>query len=324
MESKKEIKFSIGFDMGPTLMPVPQFGRWVEELGYDGITLAVGGIGVATGYDPFSVMGQIAAVTERLLLSTTVYVIPLVHPLILAQQVSTIDVLSQGRVTLGIGVGGERPAQFRNLGIPVNERAARTNEAIDILKGLWTQPRFSYHGKIFNFDNVEANPVPVQKPHPPIWIGGRVGGFEPGPDDRPRFKSRTAAIRRAARVGDGWVPYLMTPEQYREGAQRVLAYKKEYGREDAPFTFAHTILWSVGDNYEDALDVAAAGNPFGGHRREFSARFDIVGTSKDCIKRVEAYIDAGVTHFIIKPYVASELILGQVERIARDIIPYFR
>lgn len=334
--AKNEVKFSIGYDQGPRLMPVSEFAHLAEDLGYDGITLASG----STSFDPFMILAQLATASEHLLLSITVQVLPLIHPLILAKQVATIDQLSNGRFILGVGIGGDRPIQFRNLGIPLTDRGVRTDESIEILKGIWTQTdrtdpfgpelevapydTFSYHGKVFEFDNAPSFPMPVQKPHPPIWVAGRVGGVEMQLDGSHKLKSKTAAIRRTAKYGDGWLPYLMTPQGYKESVDELRTYTKEYGREGHPITLAHTLLFSVGDDYDKALDVAAAGNPFGGHRKEFSQKYDAVGTPKDCIKRFEEYIEAGVSHFILKPYVAPELILGQVQRLAKDVIPYLR
>ena len=317
--SSNQIRFSIGYDQGPRLMPVSEFAHLAEDLGYDGITLASG----STSFDPIIILAQLASASEHLLLSITVQVLPLIHPLLLAKQIATIDQVSNGRAIIGVGIGGDRPIQFKNMGIPVTERGLRSDESLEILKGLWTHDTFSYHGKIFDLDNVPSFPRPVQQPHPPIWIGGRVGGVETRLDGTPKLKSRWAAVRRTAKYGDGWLPYLMTPEGYRESVRKLKAYLKEYGREEDSMTFAHTILFSVGDSYDEALEVAAAGNPFGGHSKEFSQKYDVLGTPKDCIKRFEEYVDAGVSHFILKPYVAPELILGQVKRLATDVIPHF-
>ena len=202
--SKEEIKFSIGYDDVSGVMPVPQFAALAERLGFDGITTSSWGMGLGAGYDPFVVLSQAAASTEHLLLSTSVLLPPLIHPLILAQQVATLDTLSQGRVILGVGVGGERPRQFQALGIPLSERGVRTNEAIEILQGLWTQPTFSYHGRIYNFDDISLDPKPIQKPHPPIWIGGRIGGVEIGPDGDAGSRARQgpyAALPATAMAG---------------------------------------------------------------------------------------------------------------------------
>ena len=310
-------------------MPVPLFAPLAEKLGYDGVTLAGSQIGLGVGYDPFVVLSQAAAVTERLLLVTSVLVLPLVHPILLAQQVATLDNLSQGRVILGVGVGGERSRQFDNLGIPLNERGVRSNEALEILKGLWTQPTFSYKGRVFEFDDISTEVRPFQKPHPPLWIGGRPGGVEIGPGGKPRFKSNTAAVRRTARYGDGWFPYLITPEAYQKSVQIIRAMAKEYGRGDYPFTLACNLFWSVGDDYEEALEAAAAGNRHSRNRKEFSAKYDIVGTPKDCIKRIRDFVDIGLRHVIVKPLRAQipgqgEAVLEQAERVAKEVMPYFK
>ena len=323
------IKFYIGYDRGPRVMPLTEFAPLAETWGYDGITLGGSLIGLGGGYDPFVFLSQAAASTERLLLNTSVLLLPLIHPLVLAQQVATLDNLSQGRVILGVGIGGERSVQFKNLNIPVNERGLRGNEALEIMKGLWTEPTFSYKGRIFQFDDVALDVRPVQVPHPPIWVGGRIGGVEVGPDGKTRFKSKTAAMRRTARYGDGWFPFFLTAEMYQKSVLDIRAMAKEYGRGDYPFTLAQNFFWSIGDNYEEALEAAAAGNVFGGHRKEFSAKYDIVGTPEDCIKRIRGFVDIGLRHVIVKllrPEVdgQAKTILEQAERVAKEVMPYFK
>ena len=142
--SSNQIRFSIGYDQGPRLMPVSEFAHLAEDLGYDGITLASG----STSFDPIIILAQLASASERLLLSITVQVLPLIHPLLLAKQIATIDQVSNGRAIIGVGIGGDRPIQFKNMGIPVTERRLRSDESLEILKGLWTHDTFSYHGKI--------------------------------------------------------------------------------------------------------------------------------------------------------------------------------
>ena len=322
MKDEEPIRFSIEYSrrlIGS--MPLDQFAAMAENLGFDGLTVA-GSRGPAADHLVF--LAQAAAVTERLLLSTSVLVLPFVHPVLLAQDTATTDVVSDGRLVLGVGVGGERYQEFQALGVPLKERGVRANEAIDILKGLWQQPTFSYRGRIFNLENVSLNPRPIQKPHPPIWVGGRLGGKQTGPSGKSRHKSRMAAMHRAARYGDGWFPYLTEPETYRESVKQVKLFAKQYGRENVPFTWAHNLFWAVGNTYEEGLAAAAAGNAFGGHKEAFSAKYDIAGAPADCIKQVRQYIDAGVRHCICKPLLPAENLVEQMNRIAREIIPHFR
>ena len=315
--AKDEIRFSVEYgrrNLG--IISVPDFARMAERLGYDGITVA--------SFNPLIVLAQAAAVTEHVILSTSILVLPFFNPVVLAHQTASLDYHSGGRLVLGVGVGGERPQEFQNFGVPWQERGVRANETIEILQGLWSQPSFSYKGQIFRLDDASLEQWPIQKPHPPIWVGGRIGGRTLTPEGKTTFKSKVAAMRRAALYGDGWVPYLTDPEEYRWSVERVKMLAKEYGRENHPMTFAHNMYWSVGDEYEEALEAAAAGNSFGGHRKEFSAKYDIVGTPKDCIKRAQEYVDAGVRHFMVKPLAPSEKTVEEVERVATEIIPYFK
>jgi probable F420-dependent oxidoreductase len=131
---------------------------------------------------------QIARATSAIKLGTAIYLLALRHPIAAARAVTTLDVLSGGRAILGIGVGwlGE---EFRALGIDPRTRFSRTEEAVEALRRLWTQPEPEFHGKHFDFEAVHFHPRPLSSPHPPILFGG---------DSEP-------ALARAARLGDGWI-----------------------------------------------------------------------------------------------------------------------
>jgi len=140
--------------------------------------------------DQLSLMAFVAAKTTRLRLVTSVMIVPYRNPVLTAKALATIDVLSKGRVTLGVGVGWMRE-EFEALGAPDFERrGAVTDEYIRVFKTLWTESPASFSGRFYRFDALHCRPQPVQKPHPPIWVGGHS----------------KAALRRAARLGDGWHP----------------------------------------------------------------------------------------------------------------------
>ena len=140
--------------------------------------------------ETFSILGVVAGATERLRLVTSVLVLPYRNPVLTAKMVASLDVLSGGRVTLGVGVGWLRE-EFEALDSPDFERrGAVTDEWIAIFKQLWTQSPASFEGQFYKYSDIRAEPFPLQKPHPPIWVGGH---------------SR-AALRRTARHGDGWHP----------------------------------------------------------------------------------------------------------------------
>jgi probable F420-dependent oxidoreductase len=140
--------------------------------------------------DQLSLMAFVAAKTSRLRLVTSVMIVPYRNPVLTAKALATIDVLSKGRVTLGVGVGWMRE-EFEALGSPeFDRRGAVTDEYIRVFKTLWTESPASFSGSFYRFDALHCRPQPVQKPHPPIWVGGHS----------------KAALRRAARLGDGWHP----------------------------------------------------------------------------------------------------------------------
>src|SRR5213594_1222534 len=145
--------------------------------------------------DQLSLMAFVAAKTTRLRLVTSVMIVPYRNPVLTAKMLATIDVLSRGRVTLGVGVGWLRE-EFAALDAPdFTRRGAVSNEYIQIFKTLWTQEPATFSGEFYQFNELHCLPHPVQKPHPPIWIGGHS----------------PAALRRAARYGDGWHPVGANP-----------------------------------------------------------------------------------------------------------------
>jgi probable F420-dependent oxidoreductase len=139
-------------------------------------------------YDPWIVLTSIAATTSTIKLGTAVYVLPLRHPFVTARAVTSLDVLSGGRVVLGVGAGW-LAEEFTALGLDPKRRFSRTEECIEVLRALWTETTPSYHGRHFDFDAVHFAPRPATDPHPPILLGGD--------SDR--------ALGRAARFGDGWI-----------------------------------------------------------------------------------------------------------------------
>ncbi|HTG10078.1 MAG TPA: TIGR03619 family F420-dependent LLM class oxidoreductase, partial [Candidatus Eisenbacteria bacterium] len=145
--------------------------------------------------EQLSLMAFIAGKTRALRLISSVMILPHRNPVVTAKMLATIDVLSGGRVTVGVGVGWMRE-EFEALGAPdFDRRGAASDEYIRIFKALWTQDPASFHGEFYRFEAIRCLPHPVQKPHPPIWIGGHS----------------KAALRRVARLGDGWHPVGANP-----------------------------------------------------------------------------------------------------------------
>ena len=168
--------------------------------------------------DVFVLFSHMAAVTTRLRFGTEIFVLPLRHPMATARAVATLDVLSDGRVFLGTGLGW-MPDEFDRVGVNFKTRARRNDECIEILRALWTEHEPAFEGRFYSFDPVRFEPKPRQKGGPPIMIGGES----------------EAAMQRAARLGDGWCARVHTPSSITEHAQRLQAMRREHGREHLPF-----------------------------------------------------------------------------------------
>jgi probable F420-dependent oxidoreductase len=166
-----------GFDgFGFTDHPAPT-QRWLESGGHDAL-------------DPFVAMGFAAARTTTLRLIPNIVVLPYRNPFVVAKAGATLDLLSDGRFTLGVGVGYLK-REFAALGVEFDERGQLFDEALEVIRGIWTTDDFSYEGEHFTASGITAHPRPVSRPHPPIWIGGNTA----------------AARRRVTTHGDGWCPF---------------------------------------------------------------------------------------------------------------------
>jgi probable F420-dependent oxidoreductase len=170
-------------------------------------------------YDAWVTLAFVAASTQRIRLGTHVYILPLRHPLITARAVTTLDVLSQGRAILGTGVGWLAD-EFAFVSESFENRGRRTDEIIQILRKLWTEKFVKHEGRYYQFGPLRFEPKPVQKPHPPIEIGGTT----------------PAAMRRAATLGDGWLATgALEIEDLRARIAQVHALHRESGRAGLPF-----------------------------------------------------------------------------------------
>jgi probable F420-dependent oxidoreductase len=144
-----------------------------EALGFDSLWAGDHIAFPAPILDPLQVLACCASRTQRVRLGTCVYLLALRHPTVVAKMVASLDFISGGRVVFGVGVGGEFPGEFQASGVPVQERGARTNEGIVVLRQLWQGDEASHSGRFFRIDRVRLKPPPVQPGGPPIWIGGR-------------------------------------------------------------------------------------------------------------------------------------------------------
>lgn len=282
-----------------------------EALGFDAIWVSEHIAFHVPTFDAVTTMAALAARTSTIRIGSAIVILPLRPPAAVAKAVSTLDIISGGRVTLGVGVGGEFPKEFEVCGVPVGERGGRTNEAIEVMRALWTQDNASYQGTYFQFTDVTMQPKPVQVGGPPIIIGGRS----------------EAALRRAARLGDGYMPYLFTPEQFAASLDKIQAYAAAAGRQLDRFQPTLYQFIYVADTYDDAFRQANNrlstnyNQPFD----KLVDRYCAVGTPEACVARLQAYIDAGARDVILVPTTSGAADFErQAQRLAREVVPHFR
>lgn len=298
---------------------VPEFAQQAEALGFERVTM---GEHVMDGNPPrpthlaLPLAAAAAGSTRHLRVMTGIVIAPLYHPVLLAKLVTTVDLVSNGRLDFGIGISGQRETrvEFEAVGVPVQTRGRRTNEMLAVMKRLWTEKHVTHHGDFFDFEDVTLLPEPLQHPHPPIWVAGRS----------------EAAMRRAAALGDGWFPYLLSVERLHRSNEAVRRYATEAGRDLSGFHWGVTQPTAIaGDRQEAvALAVTNVGRRYvtpGRSAEDIAQSLCLTGTPEDCIRGVEARIEAGVRDFVLGFLAPDDKErLRQMELFAKRVIPHFR
>jgi probable F420-dependent oxidoreductase len=240
--------------------------------------------------DQLSLMAFVAAKTRRLRLVTSVMIVPYRNPVLTAKALATIDVLSKGRVTVGVGVGWMRE-EFEALGAPdFDQRGAVTDEYLRIFKTLWTESPASHDGRFYRFAALRCQPQPVQKPHPPIWVGGH---------SKP-------ALRRAARLGDGWHPVganpavPLPPAELRGLLDELHRLTEAHGRDPKSLTISFKA---------PVYDLGQMLLGPGGDRRPFT------GSAAQITDDIATYARLGVSEFVFD--FRSESLVESLERMER-------
>ncbi|MGR9092649.1 MAG: LLM class F420-dependent oxidoreductase [Gammaproteobacteria bacterium] len=241
----------------------------------------------STYYQPFSVLNYLAARTARVRLGTSVLILPMRNAIEVAAQVAELDQLSRGRMNFGVGVGWYQE-EFEALGYRFADRGARTDDALTVIKTLWSQATTSVHGPHYEFEEAALGPKPRQQPHPPIYIGGNT----------------PAAMRRVAAHGDVWHPFKLSPADVADGA-RVLAHALELAeRESTNFPIAPKIPLTFQNEPATGAQAVTQGRP------------------RDIVDGLRAYRDAGAGEFCFD--IVDETLpcaLDTMSRFAEEVRP---
>lgn len=284
--------------------------RRVEALGFDSVWCGDHVSFNLPLYESLTLLASYAPITERIRLGSAVYLLALRPPAVAAKVTATLDALSGGRLIFGVGVGGENPKEFEACGVPHRERGARVSEAIDVVRALWRDGPATFAGRFTRFEDVSIDPKPVQRPGPPIWVGGRSD----------------AALARAGRQGDGWVSYVVTPERYAESLQKIRAAAAAHGRSLAGFSTAHLTFITVGRDRERARAawVARLSRRYAQDFGPLAERYGVFGTPEQCLERLEAFRAAGCEYFLMNAICDPPEEREQLEMIAAEVLPRLR
>jgi probable F420-dependent oxidoreductase len=301
-----------GVSLGGNHPPEHQWdlARRVEALGYDSLWAGDHVSFHNPLYESMTLLASYASITRRVRLGTAVYLLALRPAAIAAKVTATLDALSGGRLIFGVGVGGENPKEFELCGVPHRERGARVTEAIEAVRVLWRDTPATFKGRFSQFEGVSIDPKPVQKPAPPIWIGGRSD----------------AALARAGRQGDGWMAYVVQPERFGQSLDKIRSAAAAAGRTLDNFTAAHLAFVTVGRDWETAKAewVRFLSKRYSQDFELLAKKYGIIGTPDQCAEQLERFRAAGCNYVVVSAIGEPARDAEQLERVATDVIPKLR
>lgn len=252
--------------------------------------------------EPFTVLAAASAVTEKIRIGTSVLLAALRHPTLLAKTVATLDLLSRGRVTLGIGFGS-RENDFTAVEIPFHGRGSRAEEALRLMKRLWTEEGVTHRGRFFQVENLTIGPRPIQSPHPPIWMGG----------------SAEAVLRRAARLADGYICGSSAIQDFPSLWEKISGLAISAGRNPQEIEKAALTFMAIDDNKAKAVDACAAYvQRYYGKVRMDVEKHLLVGAPEACAEKIRYFFSKGLDTLIIG---AATPDLKQLDLFGEKVLP---
>ena len=281
-----------------------------EALGFDvlGVGEHVSFYGnTANGIVSLSVA---AGATNNIGLMSAITLVPLYPAALLAKMGAALDVASNGRFMLGVGVGGEFPNEFEACGVPLKERGSRTDDALEVITRTWTDTNVTYNGKYTTLNDFSLKPLPVQKPRPPIWVSGR----------------KDVAMRRTARYGDGWLPYMYTPEHLADSIEKIRNFGEQVERDTSNIVPGLYIFGCVHEDGDTGFKMAAdrLSKQYSQDFSQLVYKYALARNPDQCIARLQEYIDAGARFIVISGACDDDYLDQNQALIAETILPAFR
>jgi len=309
MESSR-LSLRAGIGLGSTrsldLAPGPFFDliETIEALGYDSLWLSDSA--TLGGPAPLPTLAAVAARTRRLKFGPSVFITPFRNPVTAAREIAMIDYLSGGRMLPAFGIGVEQEREFLAAGVPFKERGRRTDEALVIMRRCWSEEQVSFEGEFWRLDKITVLPRPIQQPMP-AWIGG----------------NSEAAMRRAGRLGDGWIPSFIAPDRFAIGIAQTQRFAADAGREVPADHFGTLVNFCFA---ADRATARAVAGPFIPRNRVDDATLEACtafGPPALLRERLEEYVAGGGSKFIARPMCPPEMMLDQLRQLAEEVVPAF-
>ena len=300
-----------GVSMSGVIGPL-EFARRMESLGYR--SFFVPELETLPTLDPFILLAAVAQHTERMRLGTGVAVLPFRTPYQMAKIATSIDVLSGGRMVLGLGSGGVFNDDFGVEGVRPEDRRAITDERLELVRRLLSEERVTHSGAFHRMEDMALEPRSVQQPHLPIWTGAMWNG---------RFSKRM--LERTARWADGFHPHGMTPRGYAEGKAAIEEMAAGLGRDPSRLEWSCNMYLCMGRSRDEAMEEVRRSmrQRFGDDAWELDPDTLLLGTPADCVESVEAFAAAGVGHFVINALCGPEALMETYEAFASEVMGRF-
>ena len=326
---------------GPLASPesIVEVAREAEALGYDSIWvhdhltwteeihrthISSGADDLKTGnaspdfYEAMTTLAYLAGLVRSVRLGIACLVVPCRNPLIAAKQIASLDVLCNGRLDIGLGIGSPstlKSREYEVLGINKKLRGKIADDHIRAMRTIWTSQPATYQGEFVSFKDAEICPKPYQKPHPPLWVGGWT----------------EAAMKRTAALGDGWLPAWLLPGDIETRFRQIKEMAAQYGRNPDAIHLGIEVYGCIDEDSKKARENGLGTLAIG--RSTFErlmtvdqlAEVSLIGSPEEIRRTVRAYSDASVTHFEIKfIYPTLERHSQMLELFAREVLPAFR
>jgi alkanesulfonate monooxygenase len=312
-----QVKIGVGFGLFslglPTADTIVRVAERAEEWGLDSFWLSDHLLAASPELDVIATLSLIASRTSKIKFGPSVFLLNLRHPLVAAKSFASLDYLSRGRVVMAVGTGANLN-DYAACGIPTEGRGRRLDEGILILRKVWTEQKASFHGKYFNFDNVTIEPRPARRNNTDsgtidIWVGGRSD----------------AALKRTARLADGYFASFQTPEEFTRNMATIRNYAEQFGRANARIESGMILFCRLAETRERAMEEMRPMMAAMGRGAEGFLQRTIYGSPEDIMRRLQEYVAIGLDKFVLWPIAEASAWSDQVELIGREIAtPYAR